>query len=77
MSRACWSQEHGETQKAHGLRAMRRTITWAEVLPCRSSLKPCLRSPFKAPMPDLPQALQRADIAAASKAGAAPEAAKI
>jgi hypothetical protein len=46
---------------------------WAEVLPCRSTLNKRLRSPFKTlGMPDLPQALQRTDIAAASKAGRGP-----
>jgi hypothetical protein len=45
-------------------------------LSSRSTLKPCLRSPFKAPKPDLPQALQRTEIAAALKARVAPEAAK-
>jgi hypothetical protein len=49
---------------------------WAEVLACRSPLKTRLRSPIKAPLPDLPQALQRADIAASQTPRAAPLAAK-
>jgi hypothetical protein len=39
-----------------------RRIMWAEVFVCRSPLETRLRSPFKSPLPDLLQALQRADM---------------
>jgi hypothetical protein len=44
---------------------------WARGLPFDCPLKTRLRSPFQALMPDLPQALQRADIAVASTLRAA------
>jgi hypothetical protein len=47
-----------------------------EVLSCQSPLKTRFRWPFKAPLPDLPRALQRADIAAPQTPRAAPLAAK-
>jgi hypothetical protein len=54
-------------QNAHSLRAIQRTV-WVKGQPSRSPLKTRLMSPsFQgqgplAPMPDLPQAIQRADI---------------
>jgi hypothetical protein len=48
----------------HSLRAM-QTFMWAKDLLSRSPFKTRLRYPSKAPMPDLQQALQRADIVVA------------
>jgi hypothetical protein len=51
-------------QNLHSLRAM-QIFMWAKDLPSCAPFKTRLRCPIKAPMPDLQQALQRADIVVA------------